>query len=311
MPTVNTFVHVRNPHKDIPSKYSNYLSQKFNYDPFWCSNSTSNGPRMKPSFMVLGVAKSATTSLHNLLLKHPSILPPLVKEPGYWLDGGGIFRYTDIGEYEYVFPCFPPNESDKSKFVTFESTAFYFTGLKVQNIARLKEWSPPTIKFVVLVRDPIDRAFSQFKMFLYNNMKNGNGPSWSEEMTVESQVASLFNVTVYNKVGFCGVSLAAGEVCHSLYDVAYKNWLQVFTKERFLFVHDRDLIKNTESTLNNIFKFLSLPPQQYETLTQVKNENPLPYEMHPLTKEFLREFYKRHNTEFFKMIGKDLGWNEN
>ena len=102
-----------------------------------------------PDFLGLGVQKGGTTSLHRLLEQHPDVFLPPVKEVHYF-----SLNYAS-GEawYRSQFAGAKPDQH------CGEITPYYI--FHPQVAARVKE-ALPQAKLIVLLRDPVDRALSQY-----------------------------------------------------------------------------------------------------------------------------------------------------
>src|SRR5699024_9381850 len=104
-----------------------------------------------PNFLIIGAPKAGTTSLFQYLAKHQHIIPSQKKELLYF----SVNQRMGLRGYLKNFPL----KQEKMNKLTFEASPsylFYPNGL--QRIKRLF----PGIKLVVLLRDPVNRAFSQW-----------------------------------------------------------------------------------------------------------------------------------------------------
>jgi hypothetical protein len=129
------------------------------------SDSTERGPQ----FVIAGAPKAGTTALHAALATHPGLYLSPVKEPKYYLTDGRppprsrqrgpgdahsaqewIWRR---GDYLALFDAAPEGA------VRGESTPFYLYDRDAH--ARLVA-DVPDVKVVVVVRDPVDRAWSNW-----------------------------------------------------------------------------------------------------------------------------------------------------
>lgn len=123
--------------------------------------------RPRPDALLLGAPKAGTSALHAALARHPGIFAPHVKEPKYYLcadapppayRGPGdahsqqewVWRRAD---YEALFAPATPHQ------VRIESTPFY---LYLPDARRRLAEDLPDARFVVLLRDPVDRAYSNW-----------------------------------------------------------------------------------------------------------------------------------------------------
>ncbi|TWD83279.1 sulfotransferase domain-containing protein [Kribbella amoyensis] len=119
-----------------------------------------SGVRMLPDFLVVGAQRCGTTTLYRLLVDHPAIVRPLFHK--------GI-GYFDIGYdrpwswYQGHFPVAAVAAARTRRTgapMTFDSSGYYlFHPLAPERIAA----HLPGVKIVVLVRDPVERAFSAYK----------------------------------------------------------------------------------------------------------------------------------------------------
>jgi hypothetical protein len=118
-----------------------------------------------PDFVVIGAARSGTTAIHSYLRQCPDIFLPSVKEPNFFayegmnLDvtgPGAEFinnSVTDLAAYNALFADAGPNaiKGEASPLYLYEPNA-------PENMAR----HVPNAKIVVILRNPIEQAFSHY-----------------------------------------------------------------------------------------------------------------------------------------------------
>eukprot|EP00908_Phaeocystis_cordata_P016957 Transcript_28276.p1 GENE.Transcript_28276~~Transcript_28276.p1 ORF type:complete len:701 (+),score=205.47 Transcript_28276:257-2104(+) len=126
-----------------------------------------------PRFYILGEMKCGTTTLYQLLAKHPRIALPRTKEPRYLMRGR--HEDTSISRYAVEFePAVPRPDT-----ITFDASPVHLGSAIAP--AWLRQFLP-TARLIVLVRDPVQRAYSHWKM----------GHEWfesKEECGVEQVIA--------------------------------------------------------------------------------------------------------------------------
>ncbi|KAL1500608.1 hypothetical protein AB1Y20_013260 [Prymnesium parvum] len=108
-----------------------------------------------PHFFMLGEMKCGTTSLYQLLDRHPHVVPPLTKEPRFLMPAR--YRTTTLSRYAINFkPVISRVDS-----VTFDASPVYLRSPLARDW--IKRWLPHA-KLIALVRDPVQRAYSHWKM---------------------------------------------------------------------------------------------------------------------------------------------------
>src|SRR3954469_7821227 len=140
---------------------------------------------MTPSFFIIGANKCGTSSLYRYLVAHPNVLPCAEKEPNFFGIHDPAYVDAHIDEYFSLFPTvghggpvtFPWGGSDESgdrNIVTVvverEPDVRYITGEASANTfhdvdpALLHRHLPDT-KLILVVRNPVERAFSHHRMY--------------------------------------------------------------------------------------------------------------------------------------------------
>ncbi len=119
-----------------------------------------------PDFLIAGAPKAGTTALHVALARHPQLYLSRVKEPKYFLTNGRPRPQGGPGDaktlrdqvwqrdkYEALFADAPPGAQ------LGESTSLY---LRDGDALRRIEAAIPDVRIVALLRDPVDRAHSNW-----------------------------------------------------------------------------------------------------------------------------------------------------
>jgi len=120
-----------------------------------------------PNFLVIGVGKSGTTSVHTYLAEHPQIAMSAVKEPNFFQFGeleqppplnGNPYPYAiqTLTAYQALFAGLPPAA------LRGEASPSSFEARACDRISRYL----PAAKFICLLRQPVDRAYSAFAMHI-------------------------------------------------------------------------------------------------------------------------------------------------
>jgi len=113
-------------------------------------------------FIVIGAAKSATTTLYELIKSHPQIFIPAAKEVPFFSDS----KTYKKGVASYIKSYFSGANPEK---LWGTVTPQYMLGQGDTNpeiVAGRIHKSLSDVKLIALLRDPAERAFSHYKMQL-------------------------------------------------------------------------------------------------------------------------------------------------
>ena len=218
-----------------------------------------------PDFFVIGAPKAGTTAVHAALARHPQLYLSPVKEPKFFLgDGERSTRVQGPGDahsalewiwerdrYEALFDAAPVGA------LRGESTAFYLYDPSAHDrIAALV----PQAKLIAVVRDPIDRAYSNW-MHLWSD---GLEPLSDFEAACEAEndriTAGWALFWHYRRLGLYGEQL--------------EHLLERFPREQVLVVRYRELVDRPQESLDRICAFLGIEPQPS---IEVRGENTRPF----------------------------------
>lgn len=126
-----------------------------------------------PTFMIVGAAKSGTTSLMRYLSQHPDVFVPVTKEPNYFMLSGQqdnpkgpaspyILRHmiynwscAELSRYEALFA-----DAGAAKASGEGSVRYLYSREAPKRIHDML----PDIRLVVVLRDPVARLFSHYNM---------------------------------------------------------------------------------------------------------------------------------------------------
>ena len=117
-----------------------------------------------PTFLIVGAAKSGTTSLYHYLKNNPQIHMSAIKEP--WFFSIADLDIEDIKSFpKYV--TYTPKDYESlfisSKDVKGEASPTYLYWYK-PTIKNIKKYHPRwnKLKIIVILRNPAERAYSQY-----------------------------------------------------------------------------------------------------------------------------------------------------
>jgi Sulfotransferase family len=194
-----------------------------------------------PDFIVVGAAKAGTTALHWYLADHPQVFMSRVKETNYFaygLDEGGHLLYGDpelhhfpirtIDAYERSF------EGAGDARAVGEASPIYLEC--PQSAGRIRDTIPDS-RIICGLRDPVDRAYSDYLMYLRSR---GRRLDPARELTPSAAWARPDSHWMQI----------------SLYHEALRRYFDAFPPERiFVFLFD-DLKADQAGLIRDLYRFL-------------------------------------------------------
>ena len=196
-----------------------------------------------PNLLIVGAAKSGTTSLHNYLKQHPDIFMTDHKEPHFLINNEiGVNRIPNgISKYKDYLTLF---KDAKNYQYRGESSAMYlqFPEISIKNI---KKHLDDDVRIIIMLRNPIERAFSGYQHVKRYNMLEKL--EFSEAIDVcENRYFTNTNCTPASRYLNIG-----------LYYNMVKKFQENFGNRTHVIMYD-DFIDDTQKELSNVFNFLDL-----------------------------------------------------
>lgn len=259
-----------------------------------------NPIRVYPNFIIAGGIKCGTTSLYNYLIQHPNIFPASRKETKFF----DLDYELGINWYKPYFPTkikkYFLEKFYKKKFLTGESTPAYFHHPLVPK--RIFE-EIPKIKLIFLLRNPIDRAYSD-----YNMRKRAKLERLTFEAAIEKEISLikkgenlLEKLELQDYFSKFKPYLSRGHYYSQL-----QSWFNFFPRNQIHIGITEDLLENPQDILNEIFSFLKLSDYNIPNL---EKQNVGSYEKLSIqTRSLLNDYFKPHNEKLYKFLGKNLNW---
>lgn len=273
--------------------------------------------RLVPHFFIIGERKCGTSSLFRYLVDHPSVLSGVRKEPNVF---GNCTELTqeEFKEYLSQFPL--ANSTDSQALLWPELDAegnlyeepvaqprqegvTYITGEASANT--FHEANPelvhqflPNARFVLIFRNPVERAFSHHRMFLrFQKEERELGRkilSFEEEMSEE-----LAN-------NGAGEFLAPGKYIDNL-----RKWDAVFPQAQRLVLFANELDAHPQQVMDRVLAHLGLPAWTYpeRSLTTRYNQAP-PSEMPDRILSQLQEFFEPYDQALSAYLDNPIPWRQ-
>lgn len=252
----------------------------------------SAGSRPLPGFLIIGAQKAGTTSLHEYLCQHSRVAAPATKEVHFF--DHDFQRGTGWYRAHFPRPRYPAS-------LTGEATPYYlFHPLVPGRAAEVL----PEARLIVLLRNPIDRAFSQHN---HERVLGFESLSFEEAIAAEpgrlaGEEDRLLAEPRYRSFAHQHHSyLSRGR-----YHVQLERWLQCFDRDRLLVLSAEDLFTAPADVVGQAQEFLGLEP---ETPVDMAAKNARSYA--PIDADVrrrLRADFEEDNRRLYRLVGRDFGW---
>jgi hypothetical protein len=239
-------------------------------------------PRL-PSFFLIGAAKAGTTSLHAYLGQHPEIYVSPIKEPSFFADEVRVANIDPV-----LRARFAAGQRATSRYLAGGSSRFQqaavcdwpsyeklFAGVNGHKAAGESSviylWSPtaarnvaariPHARILAILRDPAERAYSQY----LDNLTAGHVRHTFGEHIDRGRRASREFLSIEHPF------LDFGN-----YATQWERYLRVFPREQLHVILYEDFQRDPMGVLRAVFGFLGVDPAAAIDLSKRYNQPLVP-----------------------------------
>ena len=237
----------------------------------------------KLDFIIAGAQKSGTTALHYFLQKHPQITLGDQQEM-HFFDNDELF--TGPVDYELLHRHFPRLARG---MIAGECTPHYF----YHEPAMERIWNyNPKIKLIVLLRNPVERAFAHWNM---QRFKRREPLDFLDAVKEEENRMRHATTLEARRVAY----LDRGRYSEQLERV-----FKFFPREQINIIKSEDFRGKNRETLDSIFDFLEV--KRLRALRS-KDRNVVPYEraMSAEEQKYIYSIFANEITRVEQLLGWD------
>ena len=258
---------------------------------------------MLPDFLIIGAARSGTTSLYEYLTQHPLVIPGVGKEV-YFFDKN--FN-KGVNWYKSFFPTKISKSrlenKQKRNCVTGEATPRYLyhphTPKRVFDLI-------PDVKLIVLLRSPIDRAYSHYQMEAGhgNEELSFEDAIEQEEKRIRDDMKKMERNENFYSVNFYRKSY----LTRGIYVDQLKRWFEYFPREQFLILKSEDFYSKTSEVYNQVLDFLNLSKfelNSFKAYRMTKHSS-----ICSETRKKLTDYFSPYNKQLYELLDRNFGWEE-
>jgi len=258
--------------------------------------------RLLPSFLIVGAERCGTTSMFDVLQQHPAIFGTTMrKKEVHFFD---VAYDRGLGWYQSQFPlALTARLSARGAGtapVTFEASPYYmFHPLAPGRIER----DLPGVRLLVLLRDPVERAYSAHANHVGHGLETE-----SFERALELEDSRLAGET--EKI-IANPSYNSYSHRHHSYRIRghYADQLEalekVFGRDRILVIDSDDFFANPGPAYDQVLNFLGLPGHTPDFTPQnARPRSPMPEQI----RAELEEHYRPHDERLAAWLGREPSW---
>jgi Sulfotransferase domain len=260
------------------------------------------GLRMLPSYLIIGAQRAGTTSLHRYLVQHPAVRTLLRTKGVHFFDtnyGRGMAWYAS--RFPTRTYAWYVRRRRGMEAITGEASPYYLFHPHVP--ARVAEHLPGA-KLIVLLRDPVVRAYSHFQ---HETARGFETLGFEEAIDAEparlaGELERMRAEPLYNSFAHQHHSYLS----RGLYADQLAAWRSRFPDEQLLVLGSERFFAEPARTFARVLEFLELPaftPTAYER-HNAYNYRQLGEGLH----RRLADYYREPNSRLYAALGEDFGW---
>ncbi len=265
--------------------------------------------RLLPDFLIIGTQRGGTTSLYNYLADHPAIGAASIKEV-HFFDSQHFEQ--GMAWYRAHFPSalqkYYLERTQKREFITGEATPYYlFHPHTARRVASLL----PAVKLIVMLRNPVDRAYSHY----YHEIAGGHEHLPSFEAAIDKEEERLASECENMQANEHYISynhrhysyLARGRYVEQL-----PTWLTLFPQDQILMLQSEDFYADPIAVYEQTLNFLKVPKALPEGQKQTfqKYNITTPPRMDTATRKRLLAYFEPYNARLYAYLGKQFAWDK-
>jgi hypothetical protein len=260
--------------------------------------------RVLPDYLIIGAARAGTTSLHAQIELNPDVLPSRRQEVHFfdsprYLNGSDYYRlyfpFRLRARWQAMRRGLRPRTGESSPYALFHPHA-------AERVRALL----PNARLIVLLRDPVDRAHSDWAM----RRRQGAEPlSFEEAVAEEERIAAdelerLVADPTYESPRLRQYAYLA----RGIYADQLARWFAVFPREQLLIIQSEAYRRDVPGTLLRVWAHLGV---RSVALADYPSRNRGKYKpMADATRTRLRAWFAPHDERLYALLGERYDWDD-
>jgi len=258
--------------------------------------------RVRPNFLIIGALKAGTTSLHRYLSDHPAVHCSSRKEVHYFSLGYPLGERWYLSHFPLETLAATTRLRHGVRLAVGEATPAYLFDPRSPGRVHAFE---PRMKLIVVLRDPVERAYSHFQMERETRDETRSfedALAWEEAELMPELERWVADPTYESPLPLFGRSYVA----RGCYAEHLERWLALFPREQLLVLMSDELLDDPARALSRVEQFLEVPEWQPLSYPQ---ENVRAYPpMSRATYDHLRRVFEPQDRRLEELLGLQLSW---
>lgn len=201
-----------------------------------------------PNFFIVGATRCGTSSLYEYFNKTPGIFMSKIKEPAYFSISINRRKHVDNeNDYLKLF------QNAKSNQPIGEATTRYFIDPKSSLLIKDKI---PNSKIIILLRDPVERAFSSYLYYLRREKKESFNEIIKKSMDTSLDGNYLLHLVVNG----------------GLYYESVKRYVDLFGRDSVKILFFEEFFIDIKNNFKDLLQFLDVESEPTEIVNSIFNE---------------------------------------
>jgi hypothetical protein len=255
--------------------------------------------RALPDFIVIGAQKAGTATLFACLAEHEQVVPSRRREVHFF--DGGLDPTADtygkgLGWYAGHFPL--AEDLGKAR-ITGEASPLYLFNPRAAHRIRV---TVPDVKLICLLRDPVERAISQY----FHEVRLG----W-EDRPIETALAEedeimapLLREGAYKALDYIHKSYKT----RGLYADQLGPYMRLFDRRQIYVGQSESFFRAPAEFLNDLCRFLNIAPNYGSDDVPVKNLGWNKTGVPEGVRSELRAYFAEPNRRLARLLDTDFAW---
>lgn len=247
--------------------------------------------RLLPSFLVIGAARSGTTTLFYYLFQHPAVARPATKEIHFFDD-----NYWRGANWYRSF--FATSLGDR---ITGEATPYYLFHPAVPERVAV---TLPNVRLIAILRNPVDRAYSHYRKMRRHGKEQ---LSFEDALDAEERRIAGEQQRLLSDPDYRSRELHRhAYVARGLYADQLERWLAHFPRDELLVLRAEDFFTRPQEVYARTLAFIGVDPFDPGDFHA---RNPAPSRsLRPALRARLEERFAEPNERLARLLDTDVWW---